>query len=106
MVVEQLYHHCGDDLVVFHDFISVCCRFIGCPLKPVHDLEIWCLWREMGDYPSIAHICFVFLGSPLLALGAVHNHLIREKLRMKVGLIVETGEARFAGCVFFISSTR
>jgi glutamate synthase (NADPH/NADH) len=32
--------------------------------------------------------------SSLLALGAVHNHLIREKLRMKVGLIVETGEAR------------
>jgi len=32
--------------------------------------------------------------SSLLALGAVHNHLVREKLRMKVGLIVETGEAR------------
>ena len=33
--------------------------------------------------------------SSLLALGAVHKHLVREKLRMKVGLIVETGEARF-----------
>ena len=32
--------------------------------------------------------------SSLLALGAVHNHLVREKLRMKVGLIIETGEAR------------
>ncbi|ESO02185.1 hypothetical protein HELRODRAFT_65256 [Helobdella robusta] len=32
--------------------------------------------------------------SSLLALGAVHNHLIRKKLRMKVALIVETGEAR------------
>ncbi|CAH1799875.1 unnamed protein product [Owenia fusiformis] len=32
--------------------------------------------------------------SSLLALGAVHHYLIREKLRMKVGLIVETGEAR------------
>ena len=27
-------------------------------------------------------------------LGAVHHHLIKEKLRMKVGLIVESGEAR------------
>ena len=27
-------------------------------------------------------------------MGAVHHHLINERLRMKVGLIVETGEAR------------
>ncbi|KAL8570900.1 hypothetical protein ACOMHN_023573 [Nucella lapillus] len=32
--------------------------------------------------------------SSLLAVGAVHHHLIDKKLRMKVGLIVETGEAR------------
>ncbi|XP_067129509.1 uncharacterized protein [Centruroides vittatus] len=32
--------------------------------------------------------------SALLALGAVHHHLIAERQRMKVGLIVETGEAR------------
>lgn len=32
--------------------------------------------------------------SALLSLGAVHHHLIRERQRMKVGLIVETGEAR------------
>ncbi|KAK6187782.1 hypothetical protein SNE40_005732 [Patella caerulea] len=32
--------------------------------------------------------------SSLLAVGAVHHHLINEKLRMKAGLIVETGEAR------------
>ena len=31
----------------------------------------------------------------LLVLGAVHHHLIREKLRMKVGLVVESGEARY-----------
>ena len=30
----------------------------------------------------------------LLATSAVHHHLIREKSRTKVGLIVETGEAR------------
>jgi len=30
----------------------------------------------------------------LLAVGAVHHHLVREKTRTKVGLIVETGEAR------------
>jgi hypothetical protein len=30
----------------------------------------------------------------LLATAAVHNHLIREKLRTEAGLVVETGEAR------------
>ncbi|KAL5009527.1 hypothetical protein ScPMuIL_011832 [Solemya velum] len=32
--------------------------------------------------------------SPLLAGGAVHHNLINQKLRLKVGLILETGEAR------------
>ncbi|XP_076674514.1 uncharacterized protein LOC143372318 isoform X2 [Andrena cerasifolii] len=32
--------------------------------------------------------------SSLMALGAVHHHLIEERQRMKVGLILETGEAR------------
>lgn len=32
--------------------------------------------------------------SPLLAVGAVHHHLIEKRLRMKVALIIETGEAR------------
>lgn len=32
--------------------------------------------------------------SSLLILGAVHHHLIEERQRMKVGIILETGEAR------------
>lgn len=32
--------------------------------------------------------------SALLALGAVHHHLINERKRNKIGLIIETGEAR------------
>ncbi|CAM1292011.1 Uncharacterised protein g298 [Pycnogonum litorale] len=32
--------------------------------------------------------------STLLAVGAVHHHLIQERQRMKVGLVVETAEAR------------
>lgn len=32
--------------------------------------------------------------STLMALGATHHHLIEERQRMKVGLILETGEAR------------
>ncbi|KAI9091276.1 hypothetical protein DFS34DRAFT_718333 [Phlyctochytrium arcticum] len=32
--------------------------------------------------------------SALVALGAVHHHLIRNKLRSKIALVVETGEAR------------
>src|SRR5690606_10678719 len=30
----------------------------------------------------------------LLAVAGLHNHLVREKKRTQVGLIVETGEAR------------
>ena len=30
----------------------------------------------------------------LLAVGAVHHHLLRERTRTRVGLVVETGEAR------------
>ena len=29
---------------------------------------------------------------PLLAVGAVHHHLIKERLRMKASLVVETGQ--------------
>lgn len=32
--------------------------------------------------------------SSLLALGGVHHHLIEERQRMKVGLVLETAEAR------------
>jgi glutamate synthase (NADPH/NADH) len=32
--------------------------------------------------------------SPLLAVGAVHHHLIEKRLRMSCALLVETGEAR------------
>lgn len=32
--------------------------------------------------------------STMLSLGATHHHLIEERQRMKVGLILETGEAR------------
>jgi len=37
--------------------------------------------KEMAPFPS------------LLAVAAVHHHLIRKKKRMQVGIIVETGEA-------------
>ena len=30
----------------------------------------------------------------LLLTSAVHHHLIREKTRTKVGLVIETGDAR------------
>lgn len=32
--------------------------------------------------------------SSLLALGATHHYLIEERQRMKVALLLETGEAR------------
>ena len=36
----------------------------------------------------------VFRYPRLLAVAAVHHHLIRQGLRMQTGLVVETGEAR------------
>src|ERR671921_2857830 len=30
----------------------------------------------------------------LLAVGAVHHHLVREGTRLQIGLVVETGEAK------------
>ena len=39
-------------------------------------------------------MCFGYSFSSLLAVGAVHHHLIKKKLRLKVGLVLETGEAR------------
>ena len=30
----------------------------------------------------------------LLAMAAVHHHLLRERTRTRVGLVIETGEAR------------
>ena len=32
--------------------------------------------------------------SALLAIGAVHQHLVRHELRTRIGIVVETGEAR------------
>ncbi len=32
--------------------------------------------------------------SALLATGAVHHHLVQNQLRTRIGIVVETGEAR------------
>src|SRR5207244_7023488 len=45
----------------------------------------------LSDRGSSEHMAPV---PSLLATGAVHNHLMRNGTRMKVGIIVETGEAR------------
>lgn len=42
---------------------------------------------------TIGYFNLYFVRS-LLAGGAVHHHLIEQKLRLKVGIILETGEAR------------
>ena len=55
-----------------------------------------CFYLNSNSYSLL----YIYLGrnylpvSPLLAVGAVHHHLIEKRLRMKVALIVETGEAR------------
>src|SRR5262249_55674584 len=45
-------------------------------------LSDWASTEELAPIPS------------LLFTSAVHHHLIREKTRTQVGLIIETGEAR------------
>ncbi|CAG2053616.1 unnamed protein product [Timema podura] len=44
--------------------------------------------------------------STLLALGAVHHYLIEERQRMKVGLILETGEARLGTACMLLKKIR
>nr|CAD7432673.1 unnamed protein product [Timema monikensis] len=44
--------------------------------------------------------------STLLALGAVHHYLIEERQRMKVGLILETGEARLGTACILLKKIR
>ena len=43
---------------------------------------------DRSPTPTLAHI------PSLLATGAVHHHLIRERTRTRVGLLVESGDAR------------
>jgi len=45
----------------------------------------------LSDRSASAHMAPV---PSLLALGAVHSHLMRNGTRMKIGILVETGEAR------------
>ncbi|MCC6995074.1 MAG: glutamate synthase large subunit, partial [Deltaproteobacteria bacterium] len=45
----------------------------------------------LSDRSATAHMVPI---PSLLALGAVHNHLMRNGTRMRVGLLIETGEAR------------
>lgn len=50
-----------------------------------------------GNIRTSFDVILHFLRMPLstvLTLGAVHHYLIEERLRMKVALILETGEAR------------
>ena len=51
----------------------------GCPLLVLSDRGV-----DAENVPIPA----------LLATGAVHHHLIRKRIRYKMGLVVETGEAR------------
>ncbi|HXZ66864.1 MAG TPA: glutamate synthase large subunit, partial [Streptosporangiaceae bacterium] len=51
---------------------------------------------EQGSHPLAAELADERLGPipSLLLTGAVHHHLIAEQTRTRVGLIVETGDAR------------
>ena len=64
----------------------------GTPTFPFHSMTL------MDDIDTNLFIFFLFYYriplSALLTLGAVHHHLIEERLRMKVALILETAEAR------------
>ena len=52
--------------------------------------------RGVRDYPAVPAPAGALLAPipSLLLTGAVHHHLIREKTRTKVGLVVEAGDAR------------
>jgi len=56
--------------------------------KAVHDGYALIVLSDLGINRERAAI------PSLLALSAVHHHLIREGLRTRIGLVIETGEAR------------
>ena len=62
----------------------------------VYDCICWWLFSISLIIPSIS----LSSARSLLAMGAVHHHLIEQKLRMKVGIIVETGEARWVSFAY------
>ena len=56
--------------------------------KAVNDNNNFIILSDKGISKDMAHI------PSLLAVAAVHHHLIKVRKRMQVGLIVETGEVR------------
>ena len=51
--------------------------------------------HDLCNTRAVSYQCWVLsLFSSALALGATHHHLIKTRQRLRVGLIVETGEAR------------
>src|SRR6478736_6785138 len=58
------------------------------PTLPMRDCHALLILSDRGSNEQLAPV------PSLLATGAVHNHLMRNGTRMKVGIIVETGEAR------------
>ncbi|MDY7106065.1 MAG: glutamate synthase large subunit [Actinomycetota bacterium] len=57
-------------------------------VQAVHDGARVLILSDRGSDPTMAPI------PSLLLVGAVHHHLIREQSRLRVGLVIETGEAR------------
>jgi glutamate synthase (NADPH/NADH) large chain len=56
--------------------------------QAVHEGQSLVILSDRGSNPEYAPV------PSLLGLGAVHHHLMRTGTRMRIGIIVETGEAR------------
>ena len=84
----------GHQFIILSDKAAGPTRYPPDPEKSKHLIHpFWFFFFLLLVFFFFDGLCRIPL-SALLVLGAVHHHLIEERLRMKVAIFVETGEAR------------
>lgn len=84
-VIDVVYHKDTCDMKGLVNRLDAICDEAVAAVRASHALLLLTDRKVGPDYIPI---------SSALAVGAVHQRLIEEKLRTKVGILVETGEAR------------
>ncbi|NUR91383.1 MAG: glutamate synthase subunit alpha, partial [Nonomuraea sp.] len=83
-VVTGLYEVAGGGEALLHRLEEICAEVSAAIADGARIIVL----SDRGSNDALAPI------PSLLLTGAVHHHLIQEKTRTKIGLVIETGEAR------------
>ncbi|MFI6596665.1 glutamate synthase large subunit [Nonomuraea sp. NPDC050536] len=83
-VVHGLYEVAGGGEALLHRLEEICSEVSSAIADGARIIVL----SDRGSNDALAPI------PSLLLTGAVHHHLIQEKTRTKIGLVIETGEAR------------